>query len=149
MRTGSGHIHIQFVPQNIDDPFEEGHFARCCELVKELDQTLYESSGYWDCDTERQRLYGAPGAFRPKKYGVEYRVLSNAWLNEPWTQMFVFDNAFNTTRKWLDGFSIVKELINAGNRLTYKQKMDLQDSNGIPSIRSYAPEGFISYEHAA
>jgi hypothetical protein len=28
-------------------------------------------------------LYGAPGSFRPKSFGVEYRPLSNAWLNSP------------------------------------------------------------------
>lgn len=87
-RTGSGHIHIGWTEEA--SPHDPEHFKTCCDLVKELDFLLYNSSCWWDKDTERRKLYGAPGAFRPKPYGVEYRVLSNAWLADPRAIRFVF-----------------------------------------------------------
>jgi len=43
--------------------------------------------GVWsvlhDTDMRRRELYGAAGAYRPKKYGVEYRTMSNFWLRSP------------------------------------------------------------------
>jgi hypothetical protein len=48
-----------------------------------LDNVILPFEKYWDKDTERRKLYGKPGAFRPKPYGCEYRVLSNAWVDKP------------------------------------------------------------------
>ena len=39
---------------------------------------------------DRRKLYGKPGAHRPKDYGVEYRVLSNYWLKSPVTVMLMY-----------------------------------------------------------
>ena len=33
-----------------------------------------------DSCTKRREMYGQAGAYRPKSYGLEYRVLSNFWL---------------------------------------------------------------------
>lgn len=101
-RTGSGHIHIGWTQdQNVND---KDHFQMCCDLTKELDFVLYNSSRWWDKDTKRRTLYGQPGAFRPKKYGVEYRVLSNAWLADVRATRFVFYATDAVTRKFLKGF---------------------------------------------
>lgn len=149
MRTGSGHIHIQFLPddQFVDDPYDPAHIGRCADLVRNLDCCMYDASQWWDTDKQRMDLYGKPGAFRPKKYGVEYRTLSNAWLQDNWTQMYVFDAAYNITRKWLDGFNIYEKLM-ANQSMSPKQFLDLQDANGIPSIRSYEKEGYIVQPHS-
>lgn len=149
MRTGSGHVHIQFVPDGefVERPGVGDHFARCCELARCLDISLYEPSLMWDTDKERQQLYGKPGAFRPKPYGLEYRVLSNAWLNESFLQMYIFDATLNTTRKWLSGFDLYRRWKDTGKN-SFKQLWDFMDNNSIPSIRCYAPEGYIGYEHA-
>lgn len=102
MRTGSGHIHIQFVKDFVDDPHNPVHMAQCCDLVKTLDATLYPLSLEWDKDEQRRELYGSKGSFRPKRYGVEYRVLSNAWLKDDATVRKVFDVTKEVTTKWLE-----------------------------------------------
>lgn len=77
-RTGAGHIHIGWTNgENIRDP---EHLEACIALVKQLDCSLGLLSVLFDGNTQRRQLYGKAGAFRPKHYGVEYRVLSNCWL---------------------------------------------------------------------
>jgi len=80
-RTGAGHIHIGWT-KGVDITHPE-HLEACMMVVKQLDWTLGLLSCLYDGDTKRRELYGAWGAFRPKSYGVEYRVLSNAWLRDP------------------------------------------------------------------
>jgi hypothetical protein len=88
-RTGSGHIHVGFTEnEDIEDP---GHLLNCRKLVKELDYYLGLPSLLWDRDNRRRELYGKAGAFRPKSYGIEYRVLSNAWLKRRQLMEFVFE----------------------------------------------------------
>src|SRR5690606_28024709 len=63
------------------------------KLVLAMDMTLGLESVLLDTDTRRKELYGSAGSFRFKKYGVEYRTLSNFWIkNEELTQW-----AFNKT----------------------------------------------------
>lgn len=88
-RTGAGHIHIGWGSgYSISNP---DHFDLCRDVVKQLDCILYPASLLWDHDQKRRTLYGRLGAFRPKKYGVEYRPLSNAILKAQFIQKFVFD----------------------------------------------------------
>lgn len=88
MRTGSGHVHIGWTKNA--DPFDPAHFADCRILTKVLDAVLGSAALNWDTDRQRVKLYGAPGSFRPKPYGMEYRVLSNAWLKDPALVRFVY-----------------------------------------------------------
>lgn len=78
-RTASGHVHIGWCdsPVDINNP---GHLEACRALTKSLDVWLGIPSLLWDSDDRRRTLYGAAGAFRPKPYGMEYRVLSNKWI---------------------------------------------------------------------
>lgn len=98
-RTASGHVHIGWKKQDDPnwpqavDPHDPGHFAACCALTKVLDAYLGIYSIVWDDNIKRRELYGAPGAFRPKPYGMEYRVLSNAWLLQPHIRQFIFCNS--------------------------------------------------------
>ncbi len=90
-RTGSGHIHIGW--GEYFDQYSDDHLSTCRDLVKQLDAVLFPLSYLWDADEKRRELYGKKGSFRPKTYGVEYRPLSNAWLNSKENIFKVFDTA--------------------------------------------------------
>lgn len=84
-RTASGHLHIGWTEDA--DVENKDHFLLCCRIARQLDYYLGLYSLQWDTDGTRRKLYGKAGAFRPKSYGMEYRVLSNRWLNsEPLTR---------------------------------------------------------------
>jgi hypothetical protein len=74
-RTGAGHLHIGWT----DGAEGMEHFEKCARLVKQLDYTVGLVTLLFDDEPRRRALYGKAGAFRPKPYGLEYRVPSNAW----------------------------------------------------------------------
>lgn len=97
-RTGSGHVHIGW-GSNLD-PYSQEHFFNCVGVVRQLDYYLGLASMLWDPDNRRREMYGKAGAFRPKPYGVEYRVMSNAWLRSEALQRFVY----NATQKAMEDY---------------------------------------------
>jgi len=76
-RTGAGHIHIGW-GKDIDVGSPD-HKEVCEYLIRNLDYATRPSMLY-DKDTERRKLYGDIGAYRPKSYGCEYRTPSNDWV---------------------------------------------------------------------
>jgi hypothetical protein len=101
-RTASGHIHIGW-GENFDIE-DKDHFLLCCKFARQLDYYLGMYSLMWDKDGTRRSLYGKAGAFRPKSYGLEYRVLSNRWLDNPELMRWVY----NTVQVAMaDGFAQV------------------------------------------
>jgi hypothetical protein len=108
MRTASGHIHIGGFPT--DDPLSDAHMVRCATLVKQLDCYLGLPSLLFDQDKNRRAMYGAAGAFRPKPYGVEYRVLSNAWLTTEDRMRFVFDQTVAAVNDLIAGKRAIEKL---------------------------------------
>lgn len=88
LRTASGHIHIGL--EKNADVTSEAHLIKYATLVKHLDLFLGLRSLEWDADRTRRELYGNPGAMRLKPYGVEYRVLSNMWLDREALVRFVY-----------------------------------------------------------
>lgn len=112
-RTGAGHIHIGWTEGA--DPYGADHFDDCCTLVKILDAILLPLSELWDGDEQRRELYGAEGAFRPKSYGVEYRVLSNAWLVDEAVTKFVYRVCKHLTEMLVAGEGVfLADMIRAG-----------------------------------
>lgn len=94
-RTGSGHVHIgwnHLLGVGSFDPTSPEHKETCELFVKELDYALGVPSLLYDKDKIRRKLYGKAGAYRPKPYGMEYRVLSNRWLRDPQLMAWVFNN---------------------------------------------------------
>lgn len=81
LRTAGGHIHIGY-----DNPDNDVSI----ELIKALDLFLNIPSLILDQDNERKKMYGKAGEFRLKPYGVEFRGLSNYWINDINLIKFIF-----------------------------------------------------------
>lgn len=79
IRHAGGHIHFGWT--NGADTADETYVNSCVDLVRQLDWFLAGWSVLKDPDTMRRRAYGKAGAMRFKPYGVEYRTLSNFWLD--------------------------------------------------------------------
>jgi hypothetical protein len=100
-RTGAGHVHIGWTNDvDINDP---GHMEACIMVAKQLDYYLGLGSLVYDKETKRRTMYGAPGAFRPKPYGVEYRVLSNAWLGSEELMAWVYRTTITAVNRLFKG----------------------------------------------
>lgn len=81
LRSAGFHIHIGY-----DYP----NYADSVQLVRYLDVYLGIPSILYDTDTQRRALYGKAGAFRLCDYGVEYRVLSGAFLENDSLLIFIW-----------------------------------------------------------
>ena len=101
-RSAAGHIHIGthqstypmvplFPPRLLPN------------VVKAMDLFVGVPSLFMDKDQERRKQYGRAGAFRPKCYGVEYRVLSNFWLRSRELTEWVFDQTKRAVTWVADG----------------------------------------------
>lgn len=116
-RTGGFHIHIGWTegqPTFINTP----HFSKAVSIVGELDNILFTLSKLWDSDEKRRTLYGARGSMRPKHYGVEYRPLSNAALQDEEILRFCF-----RVSKY-----IAEEVVNNGNNYPISFKLSSRSS---------------------
>lgn len=120
-RTGAGHVHLGWT--SVVSPQSIKHTVDCRSLTRQLDFFLGLPSLLWDDDRYRRTLYGRAGAFRPKTYGLEYRVLSNRWLSSPKLVGKVFDQAQKAFRHWCEGQrldntfpSLAERIINENNR---------------------------------
>lgn len=79
MRTAGGHIHISYPNPEIDTTLR---FLKLVDLFVGIPSIIF------DPDTRRKEMYGKAGAFRFKKFGFEYRSLSNFWIwSEDHTKM--------------------------------------------------------------
>lgn len=88
IRTASGHIHIGIKNPDLNPNTR-------LKLITACDVYLGLTSLFLDKDTIRRRYYGQAGAYRPKPYGAEYRVLSNFWIKEEKYREWAFKGAFN------------------------------------------------------
>ncbi len=83
LRTCGGHIHIGY-----DKPSLENNL----NIIKAMDLFLGIPSLFLDDDVNRRTMYGKAGCFRNKRFGVEYRVLSNFWLKSNELIDWTYDN---------------------------------------------------------
>lgn len=100
-RTGAGHVHVGWCKDV--DIMNEDHRDACIMATKQLDCVLGLGSLLYDSDNTRRTLYGKAGAFRPKPYGVEYRTLSNAWLQSKDITSWVYNSTIRALNRLLKG----------------------------------------------
>jgi len=86
-RCVGGHVHVGYILKYPD--------INPLSLIRYMDLFLGVPSVLLDEDTERRKLYGKAGAYRPTSYGVEYRTLSNFWIHEPRLIRFVWEATFS------------------------------------------------------
>lgn len=119
-RTGAGHVHIGWTKDA--DVYDGSHIEAGIMLTKQLDFYLGLPSLLYDDDDKRRTMYGAAGAFRPKSYGVEYRVLSNAWLKDSKLMEWVFNNTVLATENLMKGNRAYEVFPEAVKMISYKKK---------------------------
>ena len=100
-RTASGHIHIGWT--NEQDITHPEHIEAAEMMAKQLDIFVGLPSLIWDQDTRRRQMYGQFGVYRPKHYGMEYRTLSNVWVENPNLRKSVFSQAKYAVDNLLSG----------------------------------------------
>ena len=105
LRTAGGHVHVSWNEPDMKDRVK---------LVQALDLFLGVPSVLMDGDTRRRLLYGKAGAYRPKIYGVEYRVLSNFWIKDTGLMRWVVQQTENAV-----------EFLRLGNRITSATKKSI------------------------
>lgn len=101
MRTASGHVHIGWGNDFQVDTVE--HDNACRLVSKQLDVYLGLPSLFYDNDQRRREMYGNPGCYRRKSYGVEYRTLSNAWLKSDKLMAWVYRNTVKGVQDLMAG----------------------------------------------
>lgn len=106
MRTASGHVHVGWTAD--EDIADGNHVRRAQDVVKQLDFYLGLPSLMYDTDVRRRSMYGKAGACRYKSYGVEYRTLSNMWLNSPELIKWVFRTTKKAVEDLMNGNSLVE-----------------------------------------
>lgn len=118
MRTAGGHAHIGGFYS--DDEYDPIHFDDCCRLARILDENVGVYSILWDKDDNRRKMYGRAGSFRPKKYGMEYRTLSNMWIFSDKLVDFVYEGIKKSIGQMFDlnyePNPIVQDIINNSDR---------------------------------
>jgi hypothetical protein len=95
LRSCGGHIHIGYDNPNLTDSEN---------IVFAMDAILGLKSLFIDGDTRRRSLYGKAGSFRFKPFGVEYRTLSNFWIQTDELISWAYKETMNAI-----------ELINSGD----------------------------------
>lgn len=109
-RTGAGHIHIGWT--NKASIYSDDHLALCELVVKQMDVLLGIPSLLFDDSVQRRELYGKAGAYRPKSYGVEYRVLSNVWVGSESLTRWVYRTTLKAMRELEAGNHIFEQVEN-------------------------------------
>jgi len=123
LRTSGGHLHVSYLLDGEAKLENHPEYLPIMEkLVQVMDLNLGIPSLFMDRDKIRRKLYGKAGAFRPKPYGHEYRVLSPFWTVTQDHSKWAFEQIKTTIKQVNDGFNIspvvgraIQKAINTSN----------------------------------
>jgi hypothetical protein len=99
LRSAGFHVHIGY-----DEPSERTNEL----IIKTLDLFLGAPSVLIEPKNLRKTLYGKPGEFRMKPYGVEYRTLSSFFAENDNLISWVYNNA-DKAMQFLNGLNNVED----------------------------------------
>lgn len=116
LRSAGGHIHIGY--EN-PDAFTN------MRIVMAMDLFLGIPSIILDKDRDRKKMYGAPGSFREKHYGVEYRTLSNFWLESKESMEWAFRESMRAVKFVFDDNTLDDDTITDIQLAISNQDIDL------------------------
>ena len=130
MRTAAGHVHLGWGEPRTDVLSPEV-FLDCAEKVRHLDCTVGIATVLLDSDSTRREMYGKAGAFRPKPYGLEYRVPSNFWVKD---RQFI---------GWMyDALEYSMNMYDSGEKLSNKMAVDIINTSDAKRARDLLPRDF-------
>lgn len=106
LRSCGGHIHVDLTQLTSRAIYSNSILDNKVlkDFVYFMDIFLGVPSLLLDTDKRRRELYGKAGAYRSKPYGLEYRVLSNFWLEKDTYVYWVFDVIANLIKAWEDNY---------------------------------------------
>lgn len=110
LRSGGGHIHLGYtMPESTDPLFTKMHMKmEKALIVKALDFYIGVPSVVLEPDNKRKELYGKAGAYRPKPYGLEYRTLSNYYLQSKRLTYWVYEAVVRAV-EWINQLGVHAE----------------------------------------
>lgn len=114
LRAGGGHLHLSW--DGVDD--EEDARER---VVKAGDVYITLPGLLLDDDDQRRKLYGKAGAYRPKKYGVELRSMSNFWAKSKELMAWAYYGAALSVINRNEDLPNVEDVINNNNKKEAKE----------------------------
>lgn len=127
-RVAGGHVHLGY-----DEELEAMQIAASCDYHMGLRSILFEPPVP---GAKRRLYYGKAGSYREKSYGIEYRTLSNYWLETPQLTGSVYDwavEAIHRREDVLDYMHIVtpEELVDIINNCNRKGAEDALKRLGL------------------
>lgn len=89
-RTSGGHIHIGSDDKNNNllDPIVKPLYIYMLDLFLGITSVLLDKDM---TQINRRTIFGKAGSYRPKSYGLEYRVLSSWWVSKPEYVALIFN----------------------------------------------------------
>lgn len=91
--TPDSNTNLRCVGGHVSFGFNEPSIDQIETIVKLFDIFLTAPAVIYDSDTRRRELYGKPGSFRAKEWGVECRALSNFWIMTKELTGWVYDQS--------------------------------------------------------